>query len=621
MGTLREIDQLMKLAGEMGFSAVLKFSLVLCLCLAGYSQAVFRDDATVLVTLLVRNKAHTLPYFLKLFEELDYPKYRMALWIQSENNQDDSLEILQKWTSSVEKSYHRIYKEFVPSVKGGPIQTNWTAERFAHYIKLKEEALQKGREIWADYVWFLDSDVFLTNDQTLKSMVSTNYPVVAPMLETQTMYSNYWCGMGDDFYYKRTEAYKPIRNREDLGCHRVILVHSCFLIDLRQSESLFLTFEPKRINGYNGPSDDIITLAISAFWNNVGVYVCNHEKYGYLTTPLEESQTMNDDFAQLLNLRIEASVDFPPMKPHPLLTEYVIEPTKSTLGFNEIFLINLKRRSERRVRMEYSLGELGIRHKLINAVDGKDLNDTHVEKLGIKMLPNYADPYHHRAMTMGEIGCFLSHYNIWKEIVERKLERSLVFEDDIRFEPYFQQKLLNFMHDVDSLKLDWDIIYLGRKRLAIANESFVEGSDSLVNVEYSYWTLSYILSLKGAEKLINGKPFDKLVPVDEYLPIMFDRHPEKRWKDSFPTRDLKAFSIHPLLVYPTHYVKDEGYISDTESSEIVPESVRNHPENGKAGKGSKEKTIEEMEAELLKPPKPTTSKPKIVNPLEFRTEL
>lgn len=75
--------------------------------------------------------------------------------IQSENNQDDSLEILQKWTSSVEKSYHRIYKEFVPSVKGGPIQTNWTAERFAHYIKLKEEALQKGREIWADYVWVI----------------------------------------------------------------------------------------------------------------------------------------------------------------------------------------------------------------------------------------------------------------------------------------------------------------------------------------------------------------------------------------------------------------------------------------------------------------------------------
>ena len=43
-------------------------------------RTVFREDPTVLVTLFVRNKAHTLPYFLKLFEELDYPKERMALW-------------------------------------------------------------------------------------------------------------------------------------------------------------------------------------------------------------------------------------------------------------------------------------------------------------------------------------------------------------------------------------------------------------------------------------------------------------------------------------------------------------------------------------------------------------
>lgn len=59
------------------------------------------------------------------------------------------------------------------------------------------------------------------------------------------------------------------------------------------------------------------------------------------------------------------------MVPHPLLAEYVTEPPKTTLGFDEIFLINLKRRPERRSRMEYSFGQLGLKHKLINAVDGK----------------------------------------------------------------------------------------------------------------------------------------------------------------------------------------------------------------------------------------------------------
>jgi len=31
----------------------------------------------------------------------------------------------------------------------------WTEERFKHIINLKEEALNKGREIWADYVWVI----------------------------------------------------------------------------------------------------------------------------------------------------------------------------------------------------------------------------------------------------------------------------------------------------------------------------------------------------------------------------------------------------------------------------------------------------------------------------------
>lgn len=117
------------------------------------------------------------------------------------------------------------------------------------------------------YPQYLDCDVFVTNNQTLKSLVKTNYPVVAPMLDSLSLYSNFWCGMGLDYYYRRTDEYKPIREREKKGCYRVILVHSNFLIDLRQVEALKLAFSPDQIKGYEGPHDDIITLAIAAFWN------------------------------------------------------------------------------------------------------------------------------------------------------------------------------------------------------------------------------------------------------------------------------------------------------------------------------------------------------------------
>ena len=39
-----------------------------------------RRHPTIMVAILVRNKAHTLPYFLNYFERLNYPKDRMALW-------------------------------------------------------------------------------------------------------------------------------------------------------------------------------------------------------------------------------------------------------------------------------------------------------------------------------------------------------------------------------------------------------------------------------------------------------------------------------------------------------------------------------------------------------------
>lgn len=41
------------------------------------------------------------------------------------------------------------------------------------------------------------------------------------------------------------------------------------------------------------------------------------------------------------------------------------------------------------------------------------------------------------------------------------------------------------------------------------------------------------------------------------------------WKKHFPKRDLLAYSAAPLLLYPTHYTGEEGYISDTENSSVI----------------------------------------------------
>ena len=46
---------------------------------------------TVVVAFLVRNKEHTLPYFLGCLEKLAYPKSKLTLFIRSDHNVDKSV--------------------------------------------------------------------------------------------------------------------------------------------------------------------------------------------------------------------------------------------------------------------------------------------------------------------------------------------------------------------------------------------------------------------------------------------------------------------------------------------------------------------------------------------------
>ncbi|KAL6482352.1 hypothetical protein MHYP_G00104320 [Metynnis hypsauchen] len=185
------------------------------------------------------------------------------------------------------------------------------------------------------------------------------------------------------------------------------------------------------------------------------------------------------------------------------------------------------------------------------------------------MLPGYSDPYHGRPLTKGELGCFLSHHNIWNEIVERGLKVSLVIEDDLRFEVFFKRRLQNLMQEVEAQGLDWDLIYIGRKRMQVDHpEKSVPNIHNLVEADYSYWTLGYMISLQGAQKLLRAEPLKKMLPVDEFLPVMYNKHPVEDYMSHFEPRDLQAFSAEPLLVFPTHYTGDPGYISDTETSTV-----------------------------------------------------
>ncbi|XP_063656668.1 procollagen galactosyltransferase 1 isoform X3 [Pan troglodytes] len=559
----------------------------------------------------------------------------MLSWVATDHNMDNTSTVLREWLVAVKSLYHSVEWRPAEEPRSYPDEEgpkHWSDSRYEHVMKLRQAALKSARDMWADYILFVDADNLILNPDTLSLLIAENKTVVAPMLDSRAAYSNFWCGMTSQGYYKRTPAYIPIRKRDRRGCFAVPMVHSTFLIDLRKAASRNLAFYPPHPD-YTWSFDDIIVFAFSCKQAEVQMYVCNKEEYGFLPVPLRAHSTLQDEAESFMHVQLEVMVKHPPAEP----SRFISAPTKTPdkMGFDEVFMINLRRRQDRRERMLRALQAQEIECRLVEAVDGKAMNTSQVEALGIQMLPGYRDPYHGRPLTKGELGCFLSHYNIWKEVVDRGLQKSLVFEDDLRFEIFFKRRLMNLMRDVEREGLDWDLIaasasenvcvillspapnppwlphalwknslfspmtarplgscirsiqsqrsanmlsllpsqdltgYVGRKRMQVEHpEKAVPRVRNLVEADYSYWTLAYVISLQGARKLLAAEPLSKMLPVDEFLPVMFDKHPVSEYKAHFSLRNLHAFSVEPLLIYPTHYTGDDGYVSDTETSVV-----------------------------------------------------
>ncbi|XP_040081203.1 inactive glycosyltransferase 25 family member 3 isoform X2 [Oryx dammah] len=521
---------------------------------------------TVVLAILARNAEHSLPHYLGALERLDYPRARLALWCATDHNVDNTTAMLQEWLAAVGDDYAAVVWRPEGEPRSYPDEEgpkHWTKERHQFLMELKQEALTFARDWGADYILFADTDNILTNNQTLQLLIEQGLPVVAPMLDSQTYYSNFWCGITPQGYYRRTADYFPTKNRQRRGCFRVPMVHSTFLVSLRAEETAQLAFDPPHPN-YTWPFDDIIVFAYACQAAGVSVHVCNEQRYGYLNVPVKSHQGLEDERVNFIHLILEALVDGPPM----WASAHVSRPPKrpSKMGFDEVFVISLARRPGRRERMLTSLWEMEVSGRVVDAVDGRMLNSSVMRTLGVDLLPGYQDPYSGRTLTKGEVGCFLSHYSIWEEVVTRGLAQVVVFEDDVRFESNFKGRLEQLMEEVEAEKLPWDLIYLGRKQVNPEEEAVVEGLPHLVVAGYSYWTLAYVLSLAGARKLLASQPLRRMLPVDEFLPIMFDQHPNEQYKAHFWPRDLQAFSARPLLAAPTHYAGDAEWLSDTETS-------------------------------------------------------
>ena len=114
-------------------------------------------------------------------------------------------------------------------------------------------------------------------------------------------------------------------------------------------------------------------------------------------------------------------------------------------------IVNLKRRPDRKEKMLNALKAQEItNYEFVEAVDGKEL----VPTLALKQL-FAGNNFQYRK---GVIGCALSHYNLWQQLIaDEDNDFYLIMEDDIELCKGFQQKISNLAAEMATK----DVLYLG----------------------------------------------------------------------------------------------------------------------------------------------------------------
>lgn len=260
------------------------------------------EDKTVLLAILARNKAHVLEEYLNRIENLEYDKKLISLYVNTNNNVDNTKELLLSWIDKHKDDYRHIEfenKEIESLNASAP--HDWNAERFRALAKIRNRSMQKALEQKADYYFVVDCDNFIA-PFTLKNLIAHDKPIIAPLLvsipEANDVYSNFFMDIEPSGYYKAHPEYNFILKGYKRGVTKVPVVHCSYLVNSKYIDKL---------NYIDGSDDyEFIIFSRSARENGIDQYICNDFDYGTLLH-FSDSPTLEEEKKRFANYLLNKS--------------------------------------------------------------------------------------------------------------------------------------------------------------------------------------------------------------------------------------------------------------------------------------------------------------------------
>ena len=251
----------------------------------------------VFLALLVKQKEAVLPLFLESLNDWDYPKENIFIYIRTNNNTDNTKQLLEEWI----EEYGDKYKGLIYNGEDVPEKVEkydvhfWNGERFRVLGKIRQESMNQALLTDCEYYFVVDTDNFLF-PETLKELVKLDLPIVAPFLRyavalgenadtpveaakreghMSRYYSNYHDKVDDFGSIIPEDLYYKILNQEVKGLIECMCVHCTYLIKREYLSKL----------NYLEQSDrwEYMVFSNSARDKGITQYIDNRTIYGVLT--------------------------------------------------------------------------------------------------------------------------------------------------------------------------------------------------------------------------------------------------------------------------------------------------------------------------------------------------
>jgi len=260
---------------------------MILLTFSGYAEEKCEKDF-ITIAILAKDKAHSLDLYLESLESQTWPKSQTYIYIRTNNNNDNTSEILKKWVTKVKNQYADIYfnGEDVEQKVQEYNQHEWNVVRFKVLGKIRQDSIEWAKKHNSHY-FVVDCDNFIKPD-TLEKIFQVHLPIVAPFLnwDDAKFYSNYHSEIDKNGYFQLSPLYYQIYERKVRGLIELPVVHCTYLI---RKEVLDKISYDDNSNRY-----EYVIFSDVARKNNIPQYFDNRELYGRLTFAESQDELLNE---------------------------------------------------------------------------------------------------------------------------------------------------------------------------------------------------------------------------------------------------------------------------------------------------------------------------------------